>query len=51
MAPKKKFSELAKIGSVMALVLFVIDLYYDGALRDVDFDDQGVRFEIKRWYE
>jgi len=26
-------------------------LYYDGALRDVDPDDPGVRFVLKRWQE
>lgn len=26
-------------------------IYYDAALRDVDPDDQGVRFELRRWYE
>jgi len=27
------------------------ELYYDGALREVDPGDQGVRFVLKRWYE
>ncbi len=27
------------------------NLYYDAALRDVDPDDEGVRFAIRRWYE
>jgi len=27
------------------------NLYYDGALREVDPGDEGVRFVLKRWYE
>lgn len=27
------------------------NLYYDAALRDVDPDDEGVHFELRRWYE
>jgi len=27
------------------------NLFYDGALRDVNADDEGVRFVLKRWYE
>jgi len=27
------------------------NLYYDAALRDVEPDDEGVRFAIRRWYE
>jgi hypothetical protein len=27
------------------------NLFYDGALRDVDHDDEGVRFVLERWYE